>query len=112
MAQPANGAATAHRDGSGRLPFRPIAVSGIRAPSRAAPDDGSRFVEAAAALGAGSAPPSAPAFHTDFPARAQTRARTPSGPAIDADVLVTAPFNLFFHHLGTRSHPAPALKSS
>ncbi|WP_435849685.1 hypothetical protein [Streptomyces pristinaespiralis] len=46
--------------------------------------------------------------HDDFPAWAQTVL----GSGISAGALAAVLLNLFFHHLGTRSRPAVALKSS
>jgi len=63
---------------------------------------------AAVALGAGIIPLAAPTFYAGFPAWAQTVL----GSWISAGALVAVVLNLFFHHLGTHSRTAVALKSS
>ena len=62
----------------------------------------------AVALGAGIIPLAAPAFHAGFPSWTQTVL----GSGISAGALVAVLFHLFFHHLGTHSRNAVALKSS
>ncbi|OKJ17557.1 uracil permease [Streptomyces sp. CB00316] len=94
--------------GAGVVLFGSIAVSGIRTLSEAGLDDSSNIILVAVALGAGVIPLAAPTFHTGFPAWAQTVL----GSGISAGALVAVVFNLFFHHLGTHSRPAVALKSS
>ncbi|MGP2440159.1 nucleobase:cation symporter-2 family protein [Streptomyces sp. JW3] len=94
--------------GAGIVLFGSIAVSGIRTLSAAGLDDSSNIVLVAVALGAGIIPLAAPAFYAGFPAWAQTVL----GSGISAGAIVAVGLNLFFHHLGTRSSTAPALKSS
>ncbi|MGV9349060.1 nucleobase:cation symporter-2 family protein [Streptomyces spiralis] len=94
--------------GAGIVLFGSIAVSGIRTLSEAGLDDSSNIILVAVALGAGIIPLAAPTFYTEFPAWAQTVL----GSGISAGALVAVLLNLFFHHLGTRSRTAPALKSS
>jgi xanthine permease len=94
--------------GAGIVLFGSIAVSGIRTLSEAGLDDSSNIILVAVALGAGIIPLAAPTFYADFPAWAQTVL----GSGISAGALVAVLLNLFFHHLGTRSRPAVALKSS
>jgi xanthine permease len=94
--------------GAGVVLFGSIAVSGIRTLSEAGLDDSSNIILVAVALGAGIIPLAAPTFYANFPAWAQTVL----GSGISAGALVAVLLNLFFHHLGTRSRPAVALKSS
>jgi xanthine permease len=94
--------------GAGIVLFGSIAVSGIRTLSEAGLDDSSNIILVAVALGAGIIPLAAPTFYANFPAWAQTVL----GSGISAGALVAVLLNLFFHHLGTRSRPAVALKSS
>jgi xanthine permease len=94
--------------GAGVVLFGSIAVSGIRTLSEAGLDDSSNIILVAVALGAGIIPLTAPTFYANFPAWAQTVL----GSGISAGALVAVLLNLFFHHLGTRSRPAVALKSS
>ncbi|MFJ2911279.1 nucleobase:cation symporter-2 family protein [Streptomyces sp. NPDC087228] len=94
--------------GAGIVLFGSIAVSGIRTLSEAGLDDSSNIVLVAVALGAGIVPLAAPGFYAGFPSWAQTVL----GSGISAGALVAVLLNLFFHHLGTRSRPAVALKSS
>ncbi|MGW3439023.1 nucleobase:cation symporter-2 family protein [Streptomyces bacillaris] len=94
--------------GAGIVLFGSIAVSGIRTLSEAGLDDSSNIILVAVALGAGIIPLAAPTFYAGFPAWAQTVL----GSGISAGALVAVVLNLFFHHLGTHSRPAVALKSS
>ncbi len=94
--------------GAGIVLFGSIAVSGIRTLSEAGLDDSSNIVLVAVALGAGIIPLAAPAFYAGFPSWAQTVL----GSGISAGALVAVLLNLFFHHLGTHSRHAVALKSS
>jgi uracil-xanthine permease len=94
--------------GAGIVLFGSIAVSGIRTLSEAGLDDSSNIILVAVALGAGIIPLAAPTFYARFPAWAQTVL----GSGISAGALAAVLLNLFFHHLGTRSRPAVALKSS
>ncbi|QWQ40369.1 purine permease [Streptomyces sp. YPW6] len=94
--------------GAGIVLFGSIAVSGIRTLSEAGLDDSSNIILVAVALGAGIIPLAAPAFYAGFPAWAQTVL----GSGISAGALVAVVLNLFFHHLGTHSRNAVALKSS
>lgn len=94
--------------GAGIVLFGSIAVSGIRTLSEAGLDDSSNIILVAVALGAGIIPLAAPAFYAGFPAWAQTVL----GSGISAGALVAVVLNLFFHHLGTHSRTAVALKSS
>ncbi|MFI7082438.1 nucleobase:cation symporter-2 family protein [Streptomyces anulatus] len=94
--------------GAGIVLFGSIAVSGIRTLSEAGLDDSSNIILVAVALGAGIIPLAAPTFYTGFPAWAQTVL----GSGISAGALVAVVLNLFFHHLGTHSRTAVALKSS
>ncbi|MFE9308058.1 nucleobase:cation symporter-2 family protein [Streptomyces sp. NPDC006706] len=94
--------------GAGIVLFGSIAVSGIRTLSEAGLDDSSNIILVAVALGAGIIPLAAPTFYHQFPAWAQTVL----GSGISAGAIVAVMLNLFFHHLGTRSSTAPALKSS
>ncbi|MEU8674560.1 nucleobase:cation symporter-2 family protein [Streptomyces sp. NPDC048560] len=94
--------------GAGIVLFGSIAVSGIRTLSEAGLDDSSNIILVAVALGAGIIPLAAPAFYAGFPAWAQTVL----GSGISAGALTAVLLNLFFHHLGTHSRPAVALKSS
>ncbi|MFD4023614.1 nucleobase:cation symporter-2 family protein [Streptomyces sp. NPDC058576] len=94
--------------GAGIVLFGSIAVSGIRTLSEAGLDDSSNIILVAVALGAGIIPLAAPTFYAGFPAWAQTVL----GSGISAGALVAVVLNLFFHHLGTHSRTAVALKSS
>ncbi|GGW13782.1 nucleobase:cation symporter-2 family protein [Streptomyces globisporus] len=94
--------------GAGIVLFGSIAVSGIRTLSEAGLDDSSNIILVAVALGAGIIPLAAPTFYAGFPAWAQTVL----GSGISAGALVAVVLNLFFHHLGTHSRNAVALKSS
>lgn len=94
--------------GAGIVLFGSIAVSGIRTLSEAGLDDSSNIILVAVALGAGIIPLAAPTFYSGFPAWAQTVL----GSGISAGALVAVVLNLFFHHLGTHSRTAVALKSS
>lgn len=94
--------------GAGIVLFGSIAVSGIRTLSEAGLDDSSNIILVAVALGAGIVPLAAPAFYAGFPSWAQTVL----GSGISAGALVAVLLNLFFHHLGTHSRTAVALKSS
>ncbi|MFD4970649.1 nucleobase:cation symporter-2 family protein [Streptomyces sp. NPDC058424] len=94
--------------GAGIVLFGSIAVSGIRTLSEAGLDDSSNIILVAVALGAGIIPLAAPTVYTQFPAWAQTVL----GSGISAGAMAAVMLNLFFHHLGTRSSTAPALKSS
>ncbi|MGA6169494.1 nucleobase:cation symporter-2 family protein [Streptomyces sp. NPDC012600] len=94
--------------GAGIVLFGSIAVSGIRTLSEAGLDDSSNIILVSVALGAGIIPLAAPAFYAGFPAWAQTVL----GSGISAGALVAVVLNLFFHHLGTHSRTAVALKSS
>ncbi|MEV0491823.1 nucleobase:cation symporter-2 family protein [Streptomyces atratus] len=94
--------------GAGIVLFGSIAVSGIRTLSEAGLDDSSNIILVAVALGAGIIPLAAPAFYAGFPSWAQTVL----GSGISAGALVAVLLNLFFHHLGTHSRTAVALKSS
>ncbi|MFE3519661.1 nucleobase:cation symporter-2 family protein [Streptomyces sp. NPDC059166] len=94
--------------GAGIVLFGSIAVSGIRTLSEAGLDDSSNIILVAVALGAGIIPLAAPTFYAGFPSWAQTVL----GSGISAGALVAVLLNLFFHHLGTHSRPAVALKSS
>ncbi|MFD9428142.1 MULTISPECIES: nucleobase:cation symporter-2 family protein [unclassified Streptomyces] len=94
--------------GAGIVLFGSIAVSGIRTLSEAGLDDSSNIILVAVALGAGIIPLAAPAFYAGFPSWAQTVL----GSGISAGALVAVLLNLFFHHLGTHSRSAVALKSS
>ncbi|MFG2558758.1 nucleobase:cation symporter-2 family protein [Streptomyces sp. NPDC048496] len=94
--------------GAGIVLFGSIAVSGIRTLSEAGLDDSSNIVLVAVALGAGIIPLAAPAFYAGFPSWAQTVL----GSGISAGALAAVLLNLFFHHLGTHSRTAVALKSS
>jgi xanthine permease len=94
--------------GAGIVLFGSIAVSGIRTLSEAGLDDSSNIILVAVALGAGIIPLAAPTFYAGFPAWAQTVL----GSGISAGALVAVVLNLFFHHLGTHSRPAVALKPS
>ncbi|MFF8299630.1 nucleobase:cation symporter-2 family protein [Streptomyces globisporus] len=94
--------------GAGIVLFGSIAVSGIRTLSEAGLDDSSNIILVAVALGAGIIPLAAPSFYAGFPAWAQTVL----GSGISAGALVAVVLNLFFHHLGTHSRNAVALKSS
>ncbi|MFJ4703794.1 nucleobase:cation symporter-2 family protein [Streptomyces anulatus] len=94
--------------GAGIVLFGSIAVSGIRTLSEAGLDDSSNIILVAVALGAGIIPLAAPTFYAGFPAWAQTIL----GSGISAGALVAVVLNLFFHHLGTHSRTAVALKSS
>ncbi|MEU2675767.1 nucleobase:cation symporter-2 family protein [Streptomyces sp. NPDC007107] len=94
--------------GAGIVLFGSIAVSGIRTLSEAGLDDSSNIILVAVALGAGIIPLAAPAFYAGFPSWAQTVL----GSGISAGALVAVLLNLFFHHLGTHSRHAVALKSS
>ncbi|MFJ5737189.1 nucleobase:cation symporter-2 family protein [Streptomyces microflavus] len=94
--------------GAGIVLFGSIAVSGIRTLSEAGLDDSSNIILVAVALGVGIIPLAAPTFYAGFPAWAQTVL----GSGISAGALVAVVLNLFFHHLGTHSRTAVALKSS
>ncbi|MCX5417553.1 nucleobase:cation symporter-2 family protein [Streptomyces sp. NBC_00059] len=94
--------------GAGIVLFGSIAVSGIRTLAEAGLDDSSNIVLVAVALGAGIIPLAAPGFYAGFPSWAQTVL----GSGISAGALVAVLLNLFFHHLGTHSRNAVALKSS
>ncbi|MFJ6808139.1 nucleobase:cation symporter-2 family protein [Streptomyces anulatus] len=94
--------------GAGIVLFGSIAVSGIRTLSEAGLEDSSNIILVAVALGAGIIPLAAPTFYAGFPAWAQTVL----GSGISAGALVAVVLNLFFHHLGTHSRTAVALKSS
>ncbi|MFH9294326.1 nucleobase:cation symporter-2 family protein [Streptomyces sp. NPDC017520] len=94
--------------GAGIVLFGSIAVSGIRTLSEAGLDDSSNIILVAVALGAGIIPLAAPTFYAGFPAWAQTVL----GSGISAGALLAVVLNLFFHHLGTHSRAAVALKSS
>ncbi|MEV7110249.1 nucleobase:cation symporter-2 family protein [Streptomyces anulatus] len=94
--------------GAGIVLFGSIAVSGIRTLSEAGLDDSSNIILVAVALGAGIIPLAAPTFYAGFPAWAHTVL----GSGISAGALVAVVLNLFFHHLGTHSRTAVALKSS
>ncbi|WP_097867583.1 nucleobase:cation symporter-2 family protein [Streptomyces sp. rh34] len=94
--------------GAGIVLFGSIAVSGICTLSEAGLDDSSNIILVAVALGAGIIPLAAPAFYAGFPSWAQTVL----GSGISAGALVAVVLNLFFHHLGTHSRTAVALKSS
>ncbi|MFD7720584.1 nucleobase:cation symporter-2 family protein [Streptomyces sp. NPDC059814] len=94
--------------GAGIVLFGSIAVSGIRTLSEAGLDDSSNIILVAVALGAGIIPLAAAGFYAGFPSWAQTVL----GSGISAGALVAVLLNLFFHHLGTHSRTAVALKSS
>ncbi len=94
--------------GAGDVLFGSVVVSGIRTLSGAGLDDSSGIVLVAVAPGTGVIPLAAPALRAGFPSSARTVLGSGTGPGAVAAV----PLNLFFHHLGTHSRNAVALKSS